>query len=247
MEFNLSRIKYLMQLDFALHKTKIMYAFILLLIILLGGLTFAHFSLTHKAGVVSIWIVSFVSTLLLGGSIFTVLLNKDLRNHSSAIQALGLPASHLEKLIVRLLYSLPIYTIALWLIFYAVITVYTLFFRSDFDAEELSILHMLKSRMMFYFILIYAILHNIFFMASLFFKKFPFPKTVIIANIAFFSFCFIVALIKYLSVSGQRIVDIFPETIWQIMVLIGDKVPWFLLLVPIGWIISYFLLKKKQV
>jgi len=247
MEFNLSRIKFLLQVDYALHKIKVMYAFILLLIVLIAGLAFAHLSLTHKAGVISIWMVSFVTALLLGGSILTVLVNRDFRNHESAIHSLGLPASHLEKLTVRLLYTLPIFIISLWLIFYIVISSYEMLFQDGFNVEELSILSMLKNRMMFYFICLYLILHSIFFMASLFFKKFPFPKTLIIVTILFFSFCFIIALVKYLSVSGQNIVDIFPQTIWQIMVFIGDNIPWFLMLVPIGWVISFFLLKKKQV
>lgn len=247
MEFSFKRIGQIIHTDFILNKNNLLYGLLLLFVIVISGMTFAHIIMPHKTGLINIWMLTYTFLLLVGGSIITVLSTKDLRIHKSAIQALSLPASHLEKLVSRILYTLPFYVLGLLIVFYLCMFIYEARFNKQFTGEDLSMLNLLKTRMIPFFTAIYAILHGIFLMGSLYFKKFPFPKTVIIVKVLFFGLCLFIALIKYLSVSGQRFVDIFPETIWQTMITIQEGIPYMVFLTPVLWVLSFILLKNKQV
>ncbi|MDB5262542.1 MAG: hypothetical protein JWQ14_1823 [Adhaeribacter sp.] len=255
--FSLSRFGRL----FRKHTAEYFKAYSMSLVVLLGALSlflgFAAYT-THALIAPQQQAVLYFIGLLAAGTIFTSNVFINLSDKKTAIAALTLPASHLEKFLLAWLYSFVIFFIIYTLAFYLIDAIVINIDNSRGQPRVLfNILNNEDEVNKIFFV--YIFLHAVAIWGAVYFQKMHFIKTAFtlflaIAAFALFNFVFMGALIgkdiqmampfgamvvnekadQYLHISSW-------DTHQRIIILT------FILMAVALWLSSYMRLKEKQV
>jgi hypothetical protein len=223
---------------------------------ILGGPSYSELATFYKE--------FFISFLFAGGFIITSLsFREDMYGKSTQHNWLMLPASPLEKLSVKIIYSAILYPILLLLFISA----------SSLIIEGLNAVIFGKHYLVFNpvqpfywkMILIYIVTQSIFLMGAAYFRKASFVKTILMSNLLSLVIGLISILVvriifnKYfngMSVDSDLIVNNFeirfssPESFdgiveFKVFETIG-KVLFWVFVAPFCWIVSYFRIREVQ-
>jgi len=209
-------------------------------------------------------LVFYPLTLLIGGLIFTSLSFNELSQQQSHISYLIIPASSFEKFISKLIIS-SIGYVSVSLILYFLLSVFTFFFNSiifGFAHQVFNPFH----RIIWYCIRIYLVVHSIFFLGAIYFRKNSFIKTILsLFGLALTYSIFVIAIlfILYFILSFNRHIYFsltlfnnidkngfnFPATlnvIFGILSYFIKTLLWYIL-APFLWIITFIHLKETEV
>jgi len=198
----------------------------------------------------SLWSTMYTMCLV-GGMILTSIIYWEFRNPAGRISYLTLPASHLEKVVSRGLYTLVIFPLAITAMFFCIFKIVELLdgpaYKDVFISELLPTI-----------IQLYLIAHAIVYMFAIWINKYVAPKTALIALVTFIGFVFLGALIfrivfdaqfDGLEMSGQfrmtpkegfqeRHME-FWYPLLQNVILYGTLL--------LFWPVAYFKMKEKEV
>ncbi|MBC7914816.1 MAG: hypothetical protein H7Y07_11920 [Pyrinomonadaceae bacterium] len=133
----------------------------------------------------------FMFILLQAGSIFTSIAFADLGNKKKAISSLTLPASHFEKYLIAWTYSYLIFQLLYVPAFYLVVMLINQISTLNPNQPDPKLLDLFdKDQGVYIVFLIYAVLHSIALLGSIYFEKLQFIKTAF----SFFVAIFIITL-----------------------------------------------------
>jgi hypothetical protein len=245
-------------------KGMLIYALTLFLLMLLPSILTMIFSGPSYADIATYYKSYFISFLFAGGFIITSLsFREDMYGKSTQHNWLMLPASPLEKLSVKVIFSAILYPILLLLF----ITV------SSLIIEGLNAMIFGNHYMVFNpvqplywkLIAIYIVTQSIFLLGAAYFRKASFVKTVLMLNLLSLVIGLISILVvriifnKYfdgMSVDNDLIINNFgirfsaPESIdgiieFKVFETIGKVIFW-VFVAPFCWVVSYFRIREVQ-
>ncbi|PTS95503.1 hypothetical protein DBR11_21215 [Pedobacter sp. HMWF019] len=202
--------------------------------------------------------VIFFNLMLFSGTIFTSLIFADLGNNKKSIPILTLPSSHLEKYLVAWLYSFVIFQVVYIACFYVID--YTVISIGNIDqAHKSTVVNVFSTNFKIWVVFpIFAVLHSICFIGSVFFEKLHFIKTAF----TFFIFLIFICLINPLFLKAIFDVKVLKGVPFNSIGIEIGETSYFvrpndtsdvILLVMAGlltlvlWTSTYFRLKEKQV
>ena len=169
-------------------------------------------------------VITYYVSLILAGCFFASFQFSDLSSKSKGIEFLSLPASHFEKLLLTLLYSVVLFFISYTLVFYLVDIVmvklgnavsYSAWQHGEiqaYDPDKLANVFIAdqpdlgetKVNIYYYIMLAYFAVQSAFILGSIYFPKFSFLKTIIALLI------FVVLLMIFM---GKILMPLFPPRI----------------------------------
>lgn len=195
--------------------------------------------------------------LLFGtGLIFASTTFSTLGNKAKGTYWLSIPATHLEKLLCGIFYSLFVFFVVFTAGFLIVQQITFMLIRLDPDNIIRPMRHWKKTAALFFYIFI--ALQSLFILGSVFFEKFAFIKTTLAA--LFIIFLFIITgilLAKNLlphnsnlqGLTAFRVYGNNEVKLYRLSPWIGDaliactKLIW----APVFWVAAYFRLKEKEI
>jgi hypothetical protein len=253
--FNLERFVRLFSKHTAEHYKK----YLMSLIVLIGVMVLGGSFLVYMVEIpidVNMQSGLFLIILILAGTIFTSTIFADLGERKKAISWLTLPASHFEKYLVALIYSLILFMILYTISFFLVLE-FVIHIKNRPGYQPL-IFNVFEYRITEMY-LMYAFLHSIAFCGAIWFEKLHFIKTAFV----FFIAIAILIVINKMMLTGLlgRAVEATPPfgnlrfadqgNIVDLNINTAHKdkylVPFISLLTLIFWIAAYYRLKEKQV
>jgi hypothetical protein len=200
----------------------------------------------------------FFNLMLFSGTIFTSLIFADLGNNKMSIPILTLPSSHLEKYLVAWLYSFVIFQLVYIACFYAID--YAVVAVGNMDQTHKSeVVNVFSMNFKIWIAFpIFAVLHSVCFIGSIFFEKLHFIKTAFTFFIFLIFLCLINAImlgaifpakvlkgVPFNSVAleiNEKFCFVRPTNTSDVILLIMA-----VLLTLVLWTGTYFRLKEKQV
>ena len=253
--FNLSRFGKL----FAKHTAEHYKAYLMSWLVVLGSLliyfTFRN-AMMQRPFEISDQVMTFGFAFIFAGILFTSYIFADLGQSRSAIASLTLPASALEKFMVKWVYTYIIFQGAFILAFYlALEPSQKIAATAAHPGEIMNILHEPGIVQIF---LAFAILHALAMLGALLFKKLHFVKTAFVMLIVFVVFTLVNKQIMQGTI-GIKIFSAVPfvelafeehSGYYRISIPEGSVYTFYLLTVLaalIIWAAAYFRLKEKQV
>jgi hypothetical protein len=200
----------------------------------------------------------FFNFLFFSGTIFTSMVFSDLGDRKKSVPALTLPVSHLEKYLVAWLYSFVIFQLIYLACFYAIdFIMITVANASVTDKNEVIHVFSADERYRLAFPM-FAVLHAVCFIGSIFFEKLHFIKTVF----SFFILLLVLGLLNPVLMKAIFQTEISDAVPFVSVEVILDNRPWQILpnetgniillvtsflIVMALWLGTYFRLKEKQV
>lgn len=261
MELSINRLIKLIKRDWIVHK-KFALSFVLLLF-LFGG-----FVMWAASDVDKDWVqlnaippeagmIVFVAMLFVGGSLLTLLTFSEFKRDTSRLQYLGLPASNLEKMLSKWLYTLPGFLLFLTVLFFIVYWFFGFVVESYYDVNFVSI-GQIDFRDIQHFMIAFLIAHSFFFLMAVLYNKYTIPKTILTAfgllavtviilglifRIVFFDHWegFYTPSPKQMDVDLSQSFKDWAENFFSNLQYVGVGV-----IVPFMWVISYFKMKEKE-
>ena len=250
MKFNFTRFVNLIKRDFITHKKNILYICSGIWGFLAGAIAINYASNNNPSySNARFWVPIMLGLLLIGGLTFTAMVFKEFKTPGGRLQFLSLPASNLEKVMSRWLYSLillPLFiTGSVWLV------------SSFCLAEGESIWYQLGEARP-YLPWLFVLLHAFTFLLALFFNKLVPVKVLLtsaavnIISVLLVSLIFILIFREYIDFQGQVKLDesmtmsrdgqsFFEYTVFPKLKFIA-----YFILAPFLWIVSYFKMKEKE-
>ncbi len=246
MEFQFSRFRDLLIRDFTLHGKKFLLSIIALVLILFVAVSLSHNLISSKAGggIQALLLTSFF-LLTAGGGFLTASNLGDLNSPSRRIHYIGLPASAFEKILSKWLYTLPLYvltiTFILWIFFEGYIGIY----GDEIPESGQRIADKIKSSIYPYFLQIYLIGHGVAFFCSFFFNTFAAVKGALWG----FGLIIVIGVLHAIFTNGLDVNFLVhvQQSLWEMLIYVGERPKQFLLLAPLLWIATYFIFKRKSV
>ncbi|MFC6998178.1 hypothetical protein [Rufibacter roseus] len=201
--------------------------------------------------------VIFALVLIGAGSIFTSTVFSDLGDKKKAIAALTLPASHLEKYLVGWLFSYLFFQIVYVASFYLV--AYLMVPLDDWGDQKPQFMPLFTNENgQITFFVLFAFIHGIAFLGSIFFEKWHFIKTAFIYFLLMIGFMLLnrVFMESLLGIELESAVPFsnisLKEGEYYYSVRFPDNWAAWLAVVPLGcalllWVTTYFRLREKEV
>lgn len=247
MEFNINRVMRLMKRDAIVYRKPIVLGvaavFIVLMLLMVsyaydGGFVPEFFLVTR-----------FNFSLLVGGLLMTTIIFWEFKSAAGRVHFLGIPASTLEKLVTRWLYTFLLFPLLCLIIFFLVFLVSSAFLEYNGNDE---VFEVLSDSLMAYWIV-----HPIVFMFGIWYNRYVAPKIIVSALL----FCLGAVAVFFVMhrmffnelYSGFALAEgltVDPDPTFQIkvegaMVNVARFVG--LVFVPIFFtVVSYFKLREKQ-
>jgi hypothetical protein len=212
-----------------------------------GGLLVWNFIDPANVYTINQYPIGFIWILFIGGVLTTGNAFKELRQPTTACAWLTLPASVFEKYLSRLLLTSVIYfaaTLALYTLIYWIIAAVAKLV-TDFSFPWFNPLQ----PAMFKALMNYMIIHALFFLGAIYFKRYAIIKTILtitIFNIAITAFMFLVGKWVLSSYISDRLI-LIPSIRWESL----NKLPlitfvFWLAIMLVCWVVSYFRLKEVE-
>ncbi len=246
MEFNLKRFTQLLKRDFLLHRKKTLMAIILIILALFIFTIIGHNLININAGGgLQVILLSFFGLLIFGGGFLTSSNLGDLNSAAKRTNYLSIPASSFEKVFSKWLYTLVIFLAIVSLINYGFFYGYIALVSEHFTEESYKLVEHIKTRMFFFFIMLYIIGHSIAFFFSFIFNSFAAIKGGLISVCIFLVMGVFLALFQLGS--GPSFDVLWGDAIWKMMVFFQENIYKLLILAPVFWILSYFAFSRKTV
>lgn len=261
MELRINRLINLIKRDWIFHK-KFALSFMLILF-LFGGIVMWAASDVDSDGIhltdipAEAGMIVFVSMLFVGGPLLTLLTFSEFKRDTSRLQYLGLPASNLEKLLSKWLYTLPGFLFFLIVLFSIVYWFFGFVVGSYYDVNfvpigQIDFLHIE------YLLLAFIVAHAFFFLMAVLYNSYTIPKTILTAGGCFAVTLILLGLIfrivffdhwegLYTPSPKQMDVDLsdsfkdWAENFFTKLPYIGAAV-----IAPFLWVVSYFKMKEKE-
>ncbi len=252
MELEINRLVNLIRRDFIVHKKSINYGFIGLSILLVG-LVFLKI-ISNDFGETSLrssfWFRTFTFFLIGGGLMWTSIIYWEFKQPQSRLTYLTLPASHLEKMLSRMFYSLILYPVVLGLLFFLVFHLVQLLNGSVLWDTPMGGRFSTLAR-------VYVGLHSVVFLFAIWINKYVAPKAAIISLVTALLVAFVSALLfrivfsdlfTGLEMNGNFSIE--PKQEFKDKAENG-YLPFAASYLPyVGavflWVVSYFKLKEKE-
>lgn len=208
-------------------------------------------------------LVLYVIGLYITGSIFASSSFDLLRKKDKGIYYLSLPASHFEKLLTLIFYNLIFFTLVYSLCYYGLQWLTTLFVKAraaahpeEFKFRSLDWLQpdsLMKG--ISYFIFIYFGVQALFFLGSVYFKRYAFLLTMIALTIFLFFLFYYLNSIKHalfpdFSWDGDAVIKYGEmDKIYHLPDRVSTVLKWLCLLgwAPLFWWVAWFRLREKEI
>jgi hypothetical protein len=245
MEFNLSRIFGLVQRDWLRYRKQFLMGVVGLVILTFIITRVAQFYLLpdSQAGF-SILLISFVISLFGIGGLLTSSNLGDLSTRERRIDYLSLPASHLEKIFTKWLYTLPLFVLILCSIFYLFFQGYMFTHNDYLDPAVMVEGSHLSKRVAYKFVQVFIVFHAIAFFFSFYFDRLAALKGGLVTLVLFLGLAIIIGLIYR---SGElSVLDNTGVAIFNMLVFVQEKTNLLILLTPIMWVMTYVVFAKKS-
>lgn len=234
MEFSLTRVLSLLKRECILNGK----VFLLLAIALCALCAFIMFISTEEycnpQSYLNITDIIFISIFLLGGTIFSNSIFTEFREPTKRASYLNLPSSTFEKWLTKWILAFPVYLILSLILIY--MTYIPVAYAIESVWNECRYIPLTETfGTSFKITLMTAILYQSFaFLFGIIFNKYAVLKSIAVAVIVSILFSLVMAIfVKFTSFSAT----IQAEAALQILIFF----------VPILWLISYFVLKRKQI
>ena len=253
MEFNMSRFFALIRRDWMLHRKLFFTGLVGLFIFVFLVSRFIQFYLlpglsTEESGSAndftgeefSILMISFVGILFIIGGLLTSSNLGDFRTRARRIDYITLPASILEKVMSKWLYTLPLFVvilISMYLFFYQLFITLNRDFLTPDMLERGYTISMIGLK----FLQVYFVFHGIAFFFSFYFDRFVAIKGGLVSLVIFL----ILSLILNLTVDFEM-GDSLDVTIFYMLVFIQEHTYILMAITPILWVATYFVFKRKS-
>jgi len=246
MDFSISRLFQLINKDILLYKKKVLLAIIVAIFVTFFATVLAHnlVSLNAGGGIQGLFLL-YIFLLLIGGGFLTSTNLGDLRSVSSRISYVGIPASTLEKLVCKLLYTLPLYAGGVSLLIWIFFKGYMAMYGDVLPAEALGIAEKMSTVLPLYFLRLYVFGHAVALFFSFFYNTYASIKGALVCITAFLSFCFIRSF--FITDRGFGLLENFGQSTWEVSSYLSMQPNAFMVLAPIFWVLSYFVFKRKSV
>jgi len=258
MTFNINNFIQLVKRDFILNKK-----FLALSIVAIAAFIFIMMLLVtpdsdNNQGMLNIAGPIYIMLLYIGGLSFTAMSFYEFRNHAGRIQFLTLPASHLEKLVTRWLYTSIGYVFVITIIFLILYKVYNPMVMKWWGQQLVPISSLDLNT---YWLLIknYMVLNALALIFAISINRFTIPKAIIIltgltilglvASVLIFRIVFNEFFDGWSIHSSQFDTYVPDSKFIRSMENISPNVLINLclaILLPFFWIVSYFKMKEKQ-
>lgn len=244
MEFSMPRFINLLRRDYILHGKKILYAFLLVILVLTILTLIGHRLISPNAGGgIQVIMICFFGFLIFGGGFLTSSNLGDLNSAAKRTQYLSIPASTFEKVLSKWFYTLVLFLSISYLIFYGFAAGYTSMFADKIPPEAQGFMDHITARMFPFFSMLYIIGHSIAFFFSFVFNSFVAVKGGLVTIVIFLVLSLIVALF---NLGGEHSFDrIWGDAIFNIMVLLQENLKRFLLIAPVFWVLAYYVFARK--
>jgi len=248
MEFSIARLIQLMNRDFII-RSRMVFSAILIMIFLFFLITLvAHKFVNPSAGgamnPIMLW---YFIMLFIFGSFLTASSLGQFATSQRRLTTLLIPASTLEKVFVRWLYTFPLFAITLTAIFYFFFNGYIDLYGHYFSEETGHVAERLRTKIAPYFVLLYGIGHSI----VLFFAHYYNRHAAIKGGLISVGIFLIIGLIRFLfDYSAQSSSDVWfmlENAIINNMAFIGDNPYRLLWIAPVFWVLTYRIARRKEV
>jgi len=232
--------------DLILYRYKVLLATLVIIIISFIAVVVGHnlISLRAGGGVQGLFLL-YLLLLWIGGGFFTSTNLGDLRTIGNRISYIGTPASSLEKVLVKLLYTLPLYAGGISLIIYIFYWGYMSIYGAVLPDEAITITDKLSTHMALYFLRFYVFGHAVAFFFSFYYNTYASIKGALVSGLAFIGFCLIRTV--FLLDNGFGYLENLGESTWELIIHISINPNLFMFIAPIFWIMSYIVFKRKSV
>jgi len=251
MNFNLNRFGRLVRRDWLVFQKPIGYAVLALCIFLLGLIFYEVGFNEYEVLSMRFWSKTFSTLLLVGSGLITSIIFWEFKDPAGRISYLSLPASHLEKVVSRIIYSFILFPLALLIIFFILFKLTEIFDGPVFMDVDLK--HFVGT-----VYAAYIIIHAIVFMFAVWLNKYVAPKSAIITCVCFMVISLLVMLIFRVIFSEHFVgwemsgnfrmapKDNFQQRVEQVWAPFMNKVVPLVLLLWF-WTIAYYKMTEKQV
>lgn len=246
MEFSWRRFTSLLQRDFLLHRNKMLLAFLLLVLLSFVGVIAGHHLINlHAGGGLQMLLVLFIFLLWIGGGWFTSTNLGDLQSSASRIHYLSLPASSLEKLLSKWLYTLPLYALSISLITWFFFKGYLWMFGDVLPMQVWPLAERMEKTMSIAFLQLYVFGHAVAFFSSFYFNNYVAVKGALASIIAFLGAAGLWAVFR--ENQGMSLLELIEISTGELMTFLIEDQMRLLILVPIFWLSTFWVLKRKAV
>ena len=195
--------------------------------------------------------VTYFFALFVAGTLYTSQYFRDLGGRARAINFLLVPASAFEKFLCALLYTVVLFFVVFTAVFYAVdllmITLYKSFSGAEGVADKVTVANVFpvkffefNDRAYIYLLLLFFAVQSAFLLGSVFFRKYPFIKTIISGFIVFFILFCLVYLFHDQLFPDDEPSEVLPVWVGQTAMFVVYATA------PLLWIAAYSRLKRKQ-
>lgn len=246
MNFNLVRFGHLLRRDRMIYSKKVGLALLVVFFMTFIAAVMGHNLISLKAGGgVQALFMLYLLILLVGGGFLTSTNLGDLKSIGHRINYIGMPVSSIEKVLAKLLYTLPLYVISISSIFWLAATCYLSIYGEVLSSEALDIADKLINKMPIYFIRFYILGHGIAFFFSFLFNTYASVKGALV-SIGFFTiFCLLRSF--FMPDLGLGIIENLGQSTWEVIIYISLHPNLFMCFAPIFWIMAYLVFIKKSV
>ncbi len=244
MEFSWRRFRSLLQKDFLLHRNKMLLGLLLLVLLSFVGVIAGHHLINLQAGGgIQVLLLLFAFLLWIGGGWFTSTNLGDLQSSASRIHYLSLPASSLEKLLSKWLYTLPLYAISISFVIWIFFKSYLWIFGDILPMEVWPIAERLETVLSFAFLKLYVFGHAVAFFCSFYFNNYVAIKGALASIIAFLGAACLWAIFR--EDQGLSFLEVIEVSTGELMTFLVEDQMRLLILVPILWLLTFWILKRK--
>lgn len=251
MQFSIARIKNLMLHDGIIYRKSILYGFVALMAFTLFLFWIPTLENNFGGYDTGFWVGWFVSFLFIGGLLLTSVIFWEFRSAAGRIQYLGLPATNMEKLVSRSLYTHVLYPLFLTLVFVTSYQAFKYFQMTEVLAKEFF-------EALPYIMGAYFSLASFMLIFSIIFNNYVAPKAIIVSVIVYVVSVIIGAgifrlimndLFHGMSLRNNRSMTLDSEALEPVGDVVLTLLKYFLLIVlpSFLWIVAYFKMKEKEV
>ncbi len=209
--------------------------------------------------------VIYLLGLFITGTIFASMTFNMLGNKDKGLYWLSIPATHFEKLICTLIFTVVLFFIAYCLCFITVKTIAVIFLKEYIKGvpggsyKELGSVFNAFDGAIKYFLYAYFAIQSLFFLGSIYFKRYAFIMTSIVAALLLFAFGFYITQIQknMLDNGAWDMVTLIKRDtgsednyyLYSVSPAISNTLLFLLKFVwaPVLWFITWFKLKEKEI
>jgi len=248
MQFSIARLIQLFNRDFIIRSRMVLSSILILIFFFFLITTAGHkFVKPSEGGAINPIMIWFFIMLFILGPFLTASSLGHFTTSQRRLSTLLIPASTLEKVFMRWLYTFPFFVLVVTLVFYFFFNGYVDLYGHYFSEQTAHVADRLRMHFVPYFILLYGIGHSIVLFFAHYYNRYAAIKGGLISIGVFLVIGIIRVLYNYSSESPTDVWTMLENAIFNNMTFIGDNPYRLLWIAPLFWVLTYRIARRKEV